>query len=564
MWLRAPPRSLSEGLRLSHFVQDPTQTRGLIVSIGDGNSVDASNLPATAVEDSKRQRRGKPGGPGGPLLATFLGVGLAAAFYGLVWYVPWSPLQRYFLGHPVAIAATALFWLAVGVLATKWLAVITQANQLASIRDEDLLPPSVGDSPAGRWLQKHDAGHVARHWLAEILKLPAEIQASQLVARLQELLTRQSQRGSTKHLADDLRELSARDSDSAHDSLGLVRIIIWAIPMLGFLGTVIGITQTLGGLDFSSGTAAVENLKSGLYVAFDTTAIGLVLSVIAIFLQFPIERSEQRLLAEIDARVGHLVSASLPSDETSDNQTALIADLCRGVQAAVAESLENQAILWRQTIDAAQQHWQMVQDDNANRLVEAIESSLVPALAHHAQGISAAGDGISRQLGDQCDRWRQTLVEARSLVRESNEVSARNLIESLESVLQPSLREHAASIDASARNSADRMERQCQHWQDAIHTHSETLVAQQQTVVTHFETLAETHRGTEAILSLQKTLDANLQRLNATNAAVDRSVASAAGDGMAEAMRFLARAVDVLAQQLPNPELVQQASRRVA
>ena len=82
-----------------------------------------------------------------------------------------------------------------------------------------------------------------------------------------------AQRGTTRHLADDLRELSGRDADAAHDSLGLVRIIVWAIPMLGFLGTVIGITQTLGGLDFSNGAAAVDNLKSGLYVAFDTTAL---------------------------------------------------------------------------------------------------------------------------------------------------------------------------------------------------------------------------------------------------------------------------------------------------
>ena len=173
------------------------------------------------------------------------------------------------------------------------------------------------------------------------------------------------------------------------------------------LGTVIGITQTLGGLDFTNGSAAVENLKSGLYVAFDTTAIGLVLSVLAIFVQFPIERSEQRLLATIDSRVGHLLSASLPSDETSDNQTALIADLCRGVQAAVAESLDNQATLWRQTIDEAQRHWELGRDDNANRIVDAIESSLIPALANHSQSLTAASSGVSQELSEQCDRWRQ-------------------------------------------------------------------------------------------------------------------------------------------------------------
>ena len=269
-----------------------------------------------------------------PFLAAALGMMFSLGFYGVAWLTPWGPIQRYFLGHPISIAATILFWFAVAVLICKWFAVIDQRLRLSTIRDEDLLPSEASGSPAEQWLEGHDARHVSQRWLAELTRHPDGTRASRLVQRLEELLVRQSQRGTTKHLADDLRELSGRDADAAHDSLGLVRIIVWAIPMLGFLGTVIGITQTLGGLDFSNGTAAVDNLKSGLYVAFDTTALGLVLSVLAIFLQFPVERSEQRFLQLVDGRVGHLVSACLPSDEASDNQTVLIADLCRGVQAA--------------------------------------------------------------------------------------------------------------------------------------------------------------------------------------------------------------------------------------
>jgi biopolymer transport protein ExbB/TolQ len=536
----------------------------LIVSIRVGNTAFSPQVRPETPEETDVADTTVEASNGGSqaLLTALLGTTLSGLFYGMVWTVPWEPLQRYFLGHPIAVAATVLFWFAVAVLVSKWLAVVTQANQLSAIRDEDLLPPPLEAGPADRWLEENDAGHVARRWLSEIGKLPSEIRGSHLVHRLEELLTRQSQRGSTKHLADDLRELSARDADAAHDSLGLVRIIIWAIPMLGFLGTVIGITQTLGGLDFTNGSAAVENLKSGLYVAFDTTAIGLVLSVLAIFLQFPIERSEQRLLAVIDARVGHLLSASLPSDETSDNQTALIADLCRGVQAAVAESLENQAQLWRETIDEAQRHWQLVHDDNANRIVEAIESSLIPALANHAEDLASASAGVSRELGANCQRWRETLDQAQSMVRQANEDSANQLIASLETTLHPSLTEHAATIDDSAQMAADRLEKQLERWEKAIHQHSETLVSQQESVVRQFEALADTQRGTESILALQQSLDANLQRLNATNEAIDRSISAAAGDGMAEAMLFLARAVDVLSKRLPEPE--HEASRRAA
>lgn len=534
------------------------------VRFSESGSENLPTEPSTDLHDAADGGKRNPESSN-HAIASLLGVGLSAAFYAFAYTTPLPIIQRYFLGHPIAVATTVLFWFAVGILIAKWLRVTAQSRQLAAIRDADLMLPTAATGPANRWLEKNDAGHVARRWLESHASLAEEILRSPLVLRLHELLTRQAQRGSTRHLADDLRELSARDLDAAHDTLGLVRIIAWAIPMLGFLGTVVGITQTLGGLDFSSGAAAVENLKSGLYVAFDTTAIGLVLSVLVIFAQFPIERHEQRLLANIDTRVGHLISSTLPGDEASDNQTALIAELCRGVQAAVAESLENQARLWNETISEARRHWQLVHEDNANRIVEAIESSLIPALHQHAQNLDDASTVVAKQLEQGSSSWREVLAEAQTLVQTSNRETARTLISGLESTLQPSLRQHALAMDETSRQSADRLERQWNQWQGAIEQQSETLLTHQQSVIRQFEMLADTHRGTESILALQKSLDANLQRLNATNAAIDRSVSAAAGDGMADAMRFLARAVDVLAKRLPSHDTsATESSRRAA
>ncbi len=547
---------------------DPTRTKGLTVSIDVKKAEFAPNMPSATGKEvvDLASEPSHANGTGNAVLSTVLGTVVAACFYGIVFTVPWAPLQRYFLGHPVAVAATVLFWFAMAVLAAKWLGIVAQSNQLGAIRDEDLLPPDGENSPAERWLQQNDAGHVARRWLAEIARLPSETRNSHLVGRLQELLTRQSQRGTAKHLADDLRELSSRDADAAHDSLGLVRIIVWAIPMLGFLGTVIGITQTLGGLDFADGTAAVQNLKSGLYVAFDTTALGLVLSVVAIFLQFPIERSEQRLLAAIDARVGHLVSGSLPSDETSDNQTALIADLCRGVQAAVAESLENQAKLWRDTIDEAQSHWQTVHEHNNNQIVEAFEKTLVPALSNHAVSITESSRLAADRLSEQCDRWEETLDKARLGISEASATASRSVVNGLETVLKPALADHATTLDASAQQAADRFERKWQQWQEAIDSQSDTLHTQGQSLVNQCEALNEIRGRAESIVLMQRSLDANLERLAQTNAAIDRSVTAAASDGMADAMRFLARAVDMLSNRLPASSSFseQESSRRAA
>ncbi len=441
---------------------------------------------------------------GNSVLAALLGATLSICFYAIVLGVPWPPLRRYFLGHPVAIAATCLFFFALAVLIAKLIGVVTQSNQLAAIEDIDLQPPAGKDSPAGRWLQEKDAGYVAKNWLRSIGQMPAATRNSQIVCRLGELLHRQSLRGTTRQLADDLREISARDADAIHDSYGFVRVVVWAIPMLGFLGTVIGITQTLGGLDFSNGSAAVDSLKTGLYVAFDTTALGLVLSVVAIFIQYPIERGEQRLLAEMDARIGNLVSACLPSDEASDNQTALIADLCRGVQTAVAESLANQTNLWRETIDEARGHWQSVHDQNGNHFAEALKSTLLPSLA-----------------------------------------------------------EHAASIQESAQFASARIDRQWQRCEESIHYHSDTLSSQQLELSSQFEALNEAHRRAGSVITLQRALESNLEKLADVNHAIQQSVDSAAGNGMADAMRTLARAVDILSVHLAElPKHPHQGIRR--
>ncbi|MGB7347711.1 MAG: MotA/TolQ/ExbB proton channel family protein [Pirellulaceae bacterium] len=459
-----------------------------------GTALPLSEL-ASSESDTSLPQTNQAISLGGGMMPLIAGGLVSAIFYGIVYVVPWEPMERYFLGHPVAVAATILFWVASAILAFKWWHIKQQWNYLHVIRDRDLIPPQAKNTPGNQWIADNDAGYVARQWMQTIAALPVANRGSQLVHRIEELLTRQSQRGTSKHLADDLRELSGRDADAAHDSLGLVRIIVWAIPMLGFLGTVIGITQTLGGLDFTDGTAAVDRLKSGLYVAFDTTAIGLVLSVLAIFIQFPIERSEQQLLATIDHRVGHLISACLPSDDAADNQVALIADLCSGIKAAVAESISSQAELWQKTIDEAHHTWQQVQTDNANLIAEALQGTLSPALKSHASVIAQSSAVTTTTLQKQTQLWEQTMTT------------------------------NAAAL----ANHHQKMIKQC-------------------------EQLASVSTQSKAITTLQQSLDTNLERLDATNRGIDRSVSAAAGEGMADAMRTLARAVDILSVRMAETQ----------
>lgn len=432
-----------------------------------------------------------------PMVAGLVG---CTAFYAGIVAIDWEPLNRYFLGHPVSVAATAMFAVAVAILTVLSLQTATQQRALQLLRNDDLLPPpSENDAeraPSERWRSEHDAGHAARLWRGTLRQLPISTRHSAVVRRLDEVLTRQSHRATTSELPEDLRELSMRDADAAHDSLGLIRIIVWAIPMLGFLGTVIGITQTLGGLDFSDGTAAVDRLKSGLYVAFDTTAIGLVLSVVAIFLQYPVERALQSLLVDIDERVRDLVSVGLPNDQPGDDQTAMITRLCSGIETAVAESLSTQAKLWRDTIEEAQQAWRSQQTEGTEQFRQSLQLVMKPALSDHADRIDAsvgrldtAASSVAHALREQTTAWRTAMQDTTS----------------------------------------------------EVHTHRRTLL-------THTEAMTTlAARQSEQDSSLR---DALKQMVSDRGAGRESAAASSIDPAVTQAMTTLARAVDVLSARL--------------
>ncbi len=125
-------------------------------------------------------------------------------------------------------------------------------------------------------------------------------------------------------------ELALDDSafyQSATDtSYAFPRILVWAIPLLGFIGTVLGISNAVNGFSgFLESAAEIDTIKqgigevtSGLGVAFDTTLLALALSVVVMIPLVLIERFESRLLLAIDVYLNDRVLPRL-NDKDSNN-----------------------------------------------------------------------------------------------------------------------------------------------------------------------------------------------------------------------------------------------------
>src|SRR5262249_15550691 len=143
-------------------------------------------------------------------------------------------VRRYFVGHPVCIVETVFFFICASALAQKLLGVLGQYSALGRIS----LGEREGIQPVSVVAQLLDA----------VASLPEGLRQSCLGRRLLEALESVQRNGTAAGLEAELKYLSDADLTRQQDSYALVRIIVWATPMLGFLGTVIGITQVIAEL----------------------------------------------------------------------------------------------------------------------------------------------------------------------------------------------------------------------------------------------------------------------------------------------------------------------------
>ena len=120
------------------------------------------------------------------------------------------------------------------------------------------------------------------------------------------------------------------NSDGYENSMSasylIPKLFVWAIPIFGFIGTVMGIGSAVAEFDSFLGKAdeiavlkdGLVEVTKGLGTAFDTTLLALLISLLAILPITLAERNEQRLLNKIDFFLRSIFLNVLP-DESAKN-----------------------------------------------------------------------------------------------------------------------------------------------------------------------------------------------------------------------------------------------------
>jgi biopolymer transport protein ExbB/TolQ len=164
------------------------------------------------------------------------------------------------------------------------------------LEDEDIRTPLIYS----------DAPRVREKFTAEGL---LEHRRSLTFDRILGALDRLEKTKSTSSMENYFRARSDLDFDLKETSYGTLRYLLWLIPALGFLGTVVGIGQAIARFAvLVGGTGTLETLGAHLpevthylAIAFDTTLLGLVMSACVGLYMAHTSRKEEELLSRVDA-----------------------------------------------------------------------------------------------------------------------------------------------------------------------------------------------------------------------------------------------------------------------
>jgi biopolymer transport protein ExbB/TolQ len=348
------------------------------------------------------------GSLGWPLLS---GMAACVGFYVLIrqGIIRNELILRYVCDHEIEYVETALFFVGFAALAIKLLSVLMEYAIVGRLR---LTPVPEGGQPI------EDCPIL----LDSLRELPRALRNSRLGRRLRKALNFVRLSGTVDQLDDAIANLADEDRAHQHEDYALTRIIIWAIPMLGFLGTVIGITAALAGLTKGSmidSGAAMDGLVASLSIAFDTTALALTLSIVLMFLQFLIHRTESELLKVVDARAeSELLGRFQRIGSSQDPHLASLDRMSTRVVAATERLVGHQVKLWQATIDEAHERWCQLSEGTGKQIENALAGALDRTVKTHTAELVKAENAAAERSQRYSEQLRSALIESAKVMKD--------------------------------------------------------------------------------------------------------------------------------------------------
>lgn len=174
-----------------------------------------------------------------------------------------------------------MFW-ALAIMGYKARQILKERTLL----DEELIPIA-----EGMRILPEDTREFAR----QVQALPEERQSMLLPRALLNALRRFNTTRQISDVSGSTNTIFESEAERLESELSMIRYISWAIPSIGFIGTVRGIGEALAQAD-KAVQGDIAGVTQSLGVAFNSTFIALLISIFLMFLVYQLQLLQERLV----------------------------------------------------------------------------------------------------------------------------------------------------------------------------------------------------------------------------------------------------------------------------
>lgn len=159
--------------------------------------------------------------------------------------------------------------------------------------EKKLLNDSLVQISQGMRVLPEDARSLSRN----LEKIPREKADYLLPRALESAFQRLEARSGIQEVSAAIRDVCDAESQRLDTELAMIRYIGWAIPSIGFIGTVRGIGSALANAH-EAVEGNIAGVTASLGVAFNSTFIALLISIFIMFLSHQLTLHQERLVLD--------------------------------------------------------------------------------------------------------------------------------------------------------------------------------------------------------------------------------------------------------------------------
>jgi biopolymer transport protein ExbB/TolQ len=177
------------------------------------------------------------------------------------------------------------------------------------LRERQLLDMELIPIAEGMRILPEDTREFAR----QVQAMPNEDQKMLLPRALLNALRRFNSTRNIQDVSSSTNIVFESEADRLESELSMIRYISWAIPSIGFIGTVRGIGEALAQAD-KAVQGDIAGVTQSLGVAFNSTFIALLISIFLMFLVYQLQLLQERLVFDSQSYVDEKLVRHMKGD----------------------------------------------------------------------------------------------------------------------------------------------------------------------------------------------------------------------------------------------------------